>query len=300
MRPSPVRAVVAVAPLALVVAACSASAPDAPAVAVAQAALAAAAAPGTPDVGCILAHCGGPALACIGETACNAALNCTKACPTADADAQQRCNIQCLEGNPSTKFDDLTKCLVGNKCITPRPRVECALPRGAGAVAKVSLSDLDGAWYVVRGLSRAYDCWPCQKMTFAETTPTTSHYDYAYDVVAGRTSHIDCHLAAVEDAATPPSVVPGRFAVHYDAHGIPGDDDWYVLSRPSNDYALIYYCGETPMANYRGAVAISRKPSTALPDDVAAAFAKALAGAGLATPVTLGDFCTPDNGACAP
>ena len=86
--------------------------------------------------------------------------------------------------------------------------------------------------------------------------------------------------------------------MNYDAYGMPGEDDWYVLSYPHPDYALIYYCGSSTMDAYRGGVVIGRSANTDIPIDILEEFEEALANAGLSTAPTLDDFCIPDNSGC--
>ena len=134
-------------------------------------------------------------------------------------------------------------------------------------------------------------------MTFSPTEANQSRYDYDYIASAPRVSHIACNVSQIADSSTA-ALLPGRFAVQYKAHGITGSDDWYVLSHPTGDFALIYYCGSSVTDEYRGAVAISRRPDGAIPEPVAAEFEKALKAADLPTSLSLDDFCTPDNSAC--
>ncbi len=246
---------------------------------------------GAPDKGCLALHCAGTAAKCALDKECKAALDCTSNCPTENPEENQRCNIVCLGSNANPKFDEVSKCIVENKCFS-EPQSECPVPSNAVKLSEITLPDLDGAWWVVRGLSRAYDCWSCQKMSFSSIDENTSKYDYDYIVTPPNGSYISCDVKMAEPYKA------GHMTVSYNAHGMPGGDDWYFLSRPSDDQMLIYYCGSTPIAKYRGAVVISRTPDINLPDDVAAKINQALIDADIATPVKLDDMCAPDNSFC--
>ena len=80
--------------------------------------------------------------------------------------------------------------------------------------------------------------------------------------------------------------------------GLPGQDDWYVLADLADQYLLLYYCGTSPMSAYRGAVVMSRVPSTQISPDAINIFNAAFASSGLPDPPTMDDFCVPDNSAC--
>ena len=252
-----------------------------------------------PNVMCIALHCGTKLFACETTQACKGALQCVRTCKNADPVEKQRCQIICTEANPSPRYDDLVACMVNNQCMPTKKPAVCARPRNREALAPVTLGDLDGSWYVIRGLSRTYDCWSCQKMSFTRTNGNLSRYEYEYSVVASTRTSISCTIQGVRDGApdTPAELMAGRFQVNYTAHNISGKDDWYVVGY-TGDYAMIYYCGDRSVDSYRGAVVISRWAAGELPADIQAQFARALKEADIAIPVTLDEFCSPDNSRC--
>lgn len=252
-----------------------------------------------PSVLCIAFQCGGPLARCKMNRACNDALGCVRSCKSEDPVERQRCQIICAESTASPQYDRLVGCMLDKGCLPKKQPYACATPRNRQALAPVTLKDLDGSWRVIRGLSPAYDCWSCQKMSFARRAPNLSDYRYEYVVRHPRPASIACQVEGIRegDAQEP---TPGRFLVTYTAHNVPGKDDWYVLGY-TGDYALIYYCGDSAMDSYRGAVVMARAAAGVtdeLPDEVKSQFEMALKAADIDLPIGLGDFCTPDNSRC--
>jgi hypothetical protein len=245
----------------------------------------------SPNLMCLATQCTQPLAGCTFERNCRVALSCTADCKMSDPEENQRCLINCVESNPSSRYDHLVGCMLEKNCLAKAPPRFCAKPRNTQQIAPVTLADLQGEWYVVRGLSRAYDCWPCQKMSFFNLKGSASSYDYEYRVGSNKTK-IQC---TVEDLPTP---VPGRFFVKYKAHGVEGFDDWHLLSQPTRDHALIYYCGTTSLDQYRGAVIITRTPFVPIPQSILQTFEQALHDADLEVPVSLNQFCIAEQRSC--
>ena len=252
-----------------------------------------------PDAMCIAFHCGGALAGCTMNSNCNKVLTCVKGCNSPDPVAKQRCQIICSESSsPSPQYDNLVSCMVGQGCLPAKKPFVCDRPKNEAALQLLTLADLEGNWRVVRGLSASYDCWSCQRLTFSASTAHVSRYDYEYIVKAPRKTTIGCQVSdLLRPDADEESSLPGRLRVDYTVHGMKGRDDWYVLGY-TGDYALIYYCGESAMDSYRGAVVMSRSSSSAMPDDVKELFDKALMEAGLTRPPAMADFCTPDDTLC--
>ncbi len=249
----------------------------------------------SPNVGCLTFKCGIPLAKCGLEGSCRKTLECVKSCTSDDPDERQRCTITCVESTPSKAFAELSACMVKKKCVAPSSQSTCSLPRNPSVIAPMTLHDLEGPWFVARGLSRAYDCWPCQQMTFRGIDNQHSKYDYDYMVVPDRLTRIECNARPAPSA----TANAGRFSIDYEAYGVPGTDDWHVLSFPHPDYALVYYCGATAMAGqYRGAVMMSRIPAADMPDDILNTFESALTDAQLEPSVSVAQFCSVDHNDC--
>lgn len=241
----------------------------------------------SPNLVCLATQCTKSFGACAFEINCILGLRCTADCKFTDPDENQRCLIGCIESNPSSRYDPLVSCMLERECMVKSPPRFCAKPQNKAQIAPTTLADLQGDWFVIRGLSRAYDCWPGQKMSFYNLKESISNYDYEYQV-GKQKSQFHCSVKDLPDPS------PGRFVVNYKVHGMEGSDDWYVLSQPNPDYALIYYCGTTAIDQYRGAIVMSKKPDLELPQSVLQAFDQALQYADLKTPVSMTEFCRPE------
>jgi len=252
------------------------------------------------SIPCILFECTRPFFACVTDKGCRSKLNCTKECDKiADPEQRQLCLTECTAVNPNRKFLDLAASMAKNGCITP-PEYDCPLPRNRSQLAPLTLAQLEGDWWVIRGLSRAYDCFSCQKMTFHRISETVSTYDYTY--IPGKSGNvidaIKCTITAIPYSPAETAVCPGRFRINYNAYGMEGADNVFVLSHPRPDYLLLYYCGQTPSDKYRGSIVISRSPETRIPAEIEKELNRALANAGLPTTLSLNDYRVPDNSAC--
>ena len=249
-----------------------------------------------PDIACIAKSCGLPLASCALDHSCRTSLGCVQTCTADDPDTRQTCLIGCVEATPSAQYDSLTSCIVEHSCLPKTKPRACPWPRRPNAMAPVTLSDLEGSWQVVRGLSPAYDCWPCQTMKFSQQSPSQSRYDYEYMVKAPVLSRISCSVnTMLGDTGEP---ILGRFKESYLAHGVVGHDDWFVLSHPHPDYALLDYCGASAMDSYQGAAVITRQPNAEVPTAVQEAFRQALKEADFSPPVTLDAFCPLDHRTC--
>lgn len=244
------------------------------------------------SVACLLLHCWKPITACILDGECRSQLMSLGTCVGKGGDAMMLCFIAAFS-QPCDKLLAMMACL--GECM-PEPVPNCTVPTNRSQIAPITLADLEGDWYVVRGLSPVYDCWSGQRYSFHQTGATVSTYNYTYfPVDKDSPVAIKCTTTAIPFASNETEICPGRFRVNYTAYGMPGVDDWYCLSHPTADYVLIYYCGASPLDSYVGGIVLSRTLDTAIPQTVLDDFAFALANAGLSDPVTLADFCTPDN-----
>lgn len=248
--------------------------------------------PMNPKYQCLAAHCGWQVAACEFEAGCRGTLGCVRGCAAQDGEQGQACMISCVETGATPKYDQLTACMAEHRCFPAPVAKACQAPANLSELAPMPLKALAGTWYVLRGLSRAYDCWPCQKMMFSELAASSARYDYEYRI-GEHVSRIQCQVAA-DGRGT----ASGQMRVSYRVHGMVGADDWYVLSQPRPDFALIYYCGTNPADRYRGAVVIGRQAQAELPAAVVEDFRRALRAAGLALPVDLADFCVNDYRGC--
>jgi hypothetical protein len=241
---------------------------------------------------CLLFKCPSALTRCTYNKTCKQILDCLSQCKADNREEKQKCTIRCTSKDESTPFDAMMGCAIKKGC-TPRVKQGYCAPPHALNISSAEMEKLlQGSWYVVRGLSRAYDCWPCQKMSFTEQPNGEVDYQYDYMPNPPQIKTMQCKVKPVYDGHG--TKMAGRFKVSYQTHGFFGEDDWYIISRHS-DYALIYYCGESPFEKYRGAVVMSRLPQTALPPEIAEAFKGDLQQLNIDIPVDINEFCIPEQ-----
>ncbi len=216
---------------------------------------------------------------CITDAGCRAKLSCAKNCDTVDAEEQQRCFIACVAANPNDNFTRLSACAANSKCVTAG-EYKCPVPKKSSLVM-VTQQQVEGVWYVIRGLSRTYDCWSCQKSVNRRINDTAAESDYVYTPTGGKPTIIRCTITAAPYSPEEKKICPGRAIVDYDVYGMHGRDNIYILAMPNPNYMLAYYCGSTPTDNYCGATVTSRTPNTKIPPDIEKKLNEALASSGL-------------------
>ena len=136
---------------------------------------------------CMQLKCMNELTMCLGDPTCAEALLCTSGCVTEPE--PERCQIECTVSNYSPLLDLVMACTFEKGCF-PEPTYDCPIPPDATSLADIDVSDLEGDWFVVRGLSNTYDCWDCQRYRFSATSATTADYVYLYTVSSGASSEV--------------------------------------------------------------------------------------------------------------
>jgi len=122
------------------------------------------------DQTCLVNQCGLQAKACLKDDPdCRKGLTCTAKCMGDNA-----CITGCMARYGNQNLDNLLKCTIeDNECIkvaileggadafdqAPRPP--------APTVANFNMRSMEGTWYKVMGYNPNYDCYACQRNTFA-------------------------------------------------------------------------------------------------------------------------------------
>lgn len=272
-------------------------------------------------VGCVLGNCFGQLFHCLVDRTCSRMLRCLSACSLAlDQTGEnnlERCQIKCVltppeHSPPVTKF---LSCLSQHSCIRPVPdggddgqNDSCPLPRYQHRNFRYP-NDLLGKWWVLRGHSPVYDCWPCQTMTFShmytrilDEPIDMLRYDYTtmIDKRKRLVRHIPCTVQR-HNSTEPDGHLMTRYTV---ADLFSGTDDWHVMDVSADGrFMLIYYCGmgELSSGRYQGAVVMTRDTTderkiTVLPTEMIARFNRALRLGGIQLDV--GKFCVNDLSNC--
>jgi hypothetical protein len=130
------------------------------------------------DQTCLVDHCSLQAKACLKDDAdCRKGLTCTAKCLGDNA-----CITGCMARYGNEHLDQLLKCTIeDNDCIKI-----AILPGGADRLGQEPKApaptvrnfdpvSLQGSWYKVVGYNPNYDCYACQRNTFAPASSSNSH-----------------------------------------------------------------------------------------------------------------------------
>eukprot|EP01062_Namystynia_karyoxenos_P022007 TRINITY_DN1841_c0_g1_i4.p1 TRINITY_DN1841_c0_g1~~TRINITY_DN1841_c0_g1_i4.p1 ORF type:complete len:285 (+),score=121.59 TRINITY_DN1841_c0_g1_i4:76-855(+) len=249
--------------------------------AAALAALAGLCAAQKPNIACITARCGLTMAECGLDKQCRSAVACLLKCGLSD----QACVYQCELTKADAKFDKVMACMTGHKCFTDVPSYPCIKP---DKPLNVGLSAVNGSWWIVKGRSKAFDCFDCQHLQWFQDS-TTSGSGWVYDAHFEVNTTMSLYAELKVPNVTNPS--PGVFHLQYTEHGLTHDEWWYAAAGEETfgpGYQFLLYCGTTEVMNYAGGFMISQKKEP-LPTTVEDKLKQVAAAQGL----KWSDFCTP-------
>lgn len=236
------------------------------------------------DLPCLLGSCSELAAACAADAGCQAIQACIQAC-AGDA----ACNNACFFKLADEPYAELAVCAVDAGCIAGPPAIgnaTCPDLAGAALAAGFNASWLAdaGTMYVAGGGNAVYDCFDCQLLEFAAAPGGAVDVSWS--------AALDGAVRAANYTLAPAG--PGVLATAYRLFSLPVEERYYILDfTEDGSFLLYFYCGTLLGSEYSGAVIYSREPGAAVPPDVVARFAAAVAAAGLQDYVQLDRFCTP-------
>ena len=164
------------------------------------------------DQTCLVDKCSLQAKACLADDpSCRKGLTCTAKCLGDNA-----CITGCMARYGNQNLDSLLKCTVeDHECIKI-----AILPGGAdkygeeprapkATVANFDYKSLQGTWYKVVGFNPNYDCYACQRNTFAlpDTDPSTDATLVSTSSSSGNTLHMGVEFSMphlLPDGSPPP------------------------------------------------------------------------------------------------
>jgi len=206
------------------------------------------------DVTCFLEHCPGQMTACALDKECRPALECASKCEFTDPS----CGFECLiaYGQTSKKYGDFLKCSVQHSCIPSFKPDKCHMDMKTDGLTNLTRpSDFIGSWWVVRGLNKIYDHYPCQ------------HNDYKFRadgaVVINNVSWTDTYgkKAPFYVDITPNITVPYPGVaelVYPNDLWIDHHEYWAAVSFPDPSWLFMIWCGGNSVANgIAGAIVLS-------------------------------------------
>lgn len=225
------------------------------------------------DYFCVYLNCGLSLFNCLADKICEMTLVCLQGCN--EQSLSEKCTIRCLlKEKHNSEMANLMKCMTSPQKFYPK---SCLIPGTQKKTCEyplvyekaVSLADLEGNWYVIRGLNSIYDCWDCQTIQILPQMPFIFS-DAIEDSEWTIKNKFDIGNAQLRSSYSTithqlPEVYDGRFQVnHTIANFLQARDNWIVLAM-SSDIALIYYCGLSEISEeYAGAIVISKSPMTTI------------------------------------
>jgi len=250
------------------------------------------------DPSCFAKQCKGQMETCSADGDCIKGLACTAKCL---GDAQ--CTVGCFARYNNAALERVLQCTIEDAgCIaiaTQEPggdRLEDA-PLPPKALVQATPASMAGRWYKVMGFNPNYDCFECQRNSFATTTSGGGGGgdSRATPAVRESTTDINGGTAAVKvEYAMPRNGRVGQAdqtfyselseKLEFDApnarrtahtegrmFGLTFWENWYVIgaNQPREpEFRLVYYTGKTLQNRYEGAFVYARKPelpTTAMP-----------------------------------
>jgi hypothetical protein len=227
---------------------------------------------------CLAEHCLKEAGACALDKVCRASNICSAKCMngwdtdnTTEKFHVQNCTSICAFTYKSKAYQDFIGCVGGHKCISLPPiPSQCRGPENVTLLKKLSTQDLNGSWWVIKGMNPVYDSYPCQHLTFTRLSSQYWHFLPRYQVFLENGS-----LMLYADPYDKfPDASPGEsIAFQYGDAGMPHFEHWWLIDAADDkSYILNYYCGYVLDWHFEGALVFSREKD--LPDSAASAIAE--------------------------
>ena len=227
-----------------------------------------AATPDPIDFKCASLHCAEHYTECFGEKICRQNVGCVAECwqawdkdHTPQKDSIQNCTASCTFSYEDGAYDRMMRCLELNNCFSfpPIPST-CKAPNGIKMKRNLTVSDIQGNWWVLRGFNPVYDCFPCQRNYFIPGSPQwTYRADYQVYLLNNTLKVISQAGPILSDSST-----LGGFNLSYLDAGLTNNESWWIFDRiddisSGDSYFLVYYCGNVLQWHFEGAIVYSKR-----------------------------------------
>jgi hypothetical protein len=248
---------------------------------------------------CIALHCGLQVGSCVIDPQCFDALQCLTDCEGQEDEMQCQFECEMTLGNGNEHFENLLRCMAANGCFPEGPPDGLCLATEADTVQEItSIEDVAGSWWVVRGVNcgqdgwpGAYDWYPCQRARYViidDDWVNNTTYCGGHDSVCTTDTIVTI------PQATMPS--PGLIRLEYmDEPLLPQIERWHIVSKPSDDFMMVMWCGSNPALNYNGGFVVAReRTEVAMTPEIEAEFRRVAENLG----VDYDAMCLTDNTNC--
>jgi hypothetical protein len=218
--------------------------------------------------------------ACMEDGDCSKGLLCTAKC---NGDTQ--CLIGCFARYTNTTLEKVLQCTIEDAgCIsiatqTPGPDSPMDAPKPPKPLVAATPDSMAGKWYKVMGFNTNYDCYECQRNTFAKGKTAEKMLGTETLKVGPNSVAVEVEYAMPrERVGLPPETINSRLVekLEFDppgsvrtAHtqgrmfGLTFWENWYVIGRndPNQQpFRFVYYTGKTLQNRYDGAFVYARTP----------------------------------------
>ena len=217
---------------------------------------------GSVDIACMFEHCLAESVSCLTNQGCRDAIICDQKCLNEwDSDTTkekfhiQNCTNICAWTYVDKIYQTFIRCLTTHQCLTFPPIPKTCRAPNIHPLKQLSIKDLEGDWWVVKGLHPVYDCYPCQKLYFTAINENSWNYSTQYEVYLANGSLSLAYLQTVLSTNVPGS----NISFIYDDIGLKHYETWWLIDKADDSsFILLYYCGNTLQWNYEGALVLAR------------------------------------------
>ena len=252
---------------------------------------------GTINRECVLEHCMKQSISCLSDSDCRNAVECTEQCmadwdndKTPDKFNVQDCTNRCAFTFADDAYAKFIGCLSDHQCIRFPPIKSTCRAKNVHPIKQLSIEDMEGSWWVVKGYHPVYDCYPCQHLHLSPFNASFWNYTPVYQAHLSNSS-----LELVTMMI--PTTTEGKyisFVIHYMGF-VHYETTWLIDEAEDGSYLLTYYCGHALQWNYEGALVLARNRTL---DE--GAYANIASSYQKAVGIDLSQFCNPSTSTSCP
>ena len=237
------------------------------------------------DTQCFATSCKLQTEACVGNADCTKGLACTAKCM---GDAE--CTVGCFAKYGNKQLDEMLACTIEDKgCLKiaimePGADKPSEAPKPPKALVAATPATMSGKWYKVMGWNPKYDCFDCQRNSFAKAGKTSASEVGAEIGANGMAVEVEYTMPRVRAGSAPETVKETlhetlQFDTDSNGQALAGSqrtahtegkmfgltfwENWYLIGQNDNqekDFRFVYYTGKTLQNRYEGAFVYARQP----------------------------------------
>lgn len=215
------------------------------------------------NIGCVMKNCLTQSFGCLASSVCRNAMSCAQKCldmwdndTTSEKIKVQNCSNACAFTFVDKAYENFMECVSDHDCIAFPPIPNTCRAPNVHPQKMLSLQDMNGSWWVMKGLNPVYDCYPCQHLSMAPINKTTWAYRPKYQVHLTNGSLL---LVSQEMLLANTSAPGENISFVYHDVGLDHYETWWLLDKANDgSYMTMYYCGNTLQWYYEGAIVLAR------------------------------------------